>query len=341
MSVVVDIECMNFMLFIVNMNILEDNFNFTLSEYLNGPVLSACFALVMVIALVANLFVIIVTFCYQNSLKQPSTIFLTSLLLADLVVVVCVMSFSVIATGSGGWIFGQSVEEKHGVCQFAGYMFWYSILLVTATLTILSIDRFLSIVKPFIHKQYMKPHTAVITIVIAWIICAILNTTPLYGFGKFTYVADHGTCAPIWLEQNFYILFFLIIFIILIGIIVVTSVWTCCFTRRFLQQNQMLTDNNIYVNRNRRIIGIFGSLLLVCALGFGPGLLTAFIRVFTHVHYISLISIFSFYFLTIANPLVQSFFRPDVRDTVKYFFSKCPSCSSNDTIGTQYSTVVL
>ena len=70
------------------MDILEDNDNFTLSEDINGPVLSAFLALVMVAGFVANLFVIIVTFCHPKSLKQPSTIFLTSLLLADLVVVV-------------------------------------------------------------------------------------------------------------------------------------------------------------------------------------------------------------------------------------------------------------
>ena len=321
------------------MNILEDNFNFTLSKYLNGTVLSACFTLVMVTAFVANLFVIIVTFCHRSSLKHPSTIFLTSLLLADLVVVFFVMPFSVIATARSGWIFGQTVDEKNKVCQFAGYMFWYGVLLVTVTLVLVSFDRFLSIVKPLVHKQYMKPHTTIIIIIIAWIICGILNTTPFYGFGKFGYSENQGTCAPEWSGQKFYRLFFLIICVTLIGGIVVTSLWTCCFTRRFLRQHQR--DNNIYITKNRRLIGIFGSLLLVCVLCFGPGLLTAIIRTFTPLPYSSAISVFCFYFLTIANPLVQSFFRPDVRDTVKHLFGKCPSCSSSDTIGTQYSTVVL
>ena len=158
--------------------------------------LSAFVALVMVTEFVANLFVIIVTFCHPKLFKKPSTIFLTSLLLADLVLVVFVMPFSVISTASGEWIFGQSNEQKYGVCQFVGFMLWYSVLLVTATLAIVSFDRFLSIVKPCIHKQYMKPHAAVIIIVIAWIICAVLNTTPFYGLGKFLYADDEGTCGP-------------------------------------------------------------------------------------------------------------------------------------------------
>ena len=182
------------------MDILEVNDNFTLNEDINGPVLSTFVALEMVTGFVANLFVIIVTFCHPKSLKQPSTIFLTSLLLADLVVVAFVMSFNVIATASGGWIFGQSVEEKYGVCQFVGFMCWYAALLVLATLAIVSFDRCLSIVKPFVHKQYMKPHTAVIIIVITWIICAMLSTTPLYGFGIFRYSEIQGICFPEWTD---------------------------------------------------------------------------------------------------------------------------------------------
>ena len=313
---------------------MEDNYyNFTLSEDINGPVLSAFYALVMVTGFVANLFVIIVTFCHPKSFKKSSTVFLTSLLLADLVLVVFVMTFTVISTASGEWIFGQSIEQKYGVCQFVGFMLWYSALLVTATLAIVSFDRFLSIVKPFIHKQYMKPHTAVIIIVIAYIICAVLNTTPFYGLGKFLYADDQGACGPS--GQQFYVAFMLVIYLILIGSIVVTSVWVCCFTRRFLKQKQQRTQSrsNIYVNNNRRVIGIFGSLLLVYILCFGPGLLNGIVSIFVYVKYLSITSVFCFFCITVANPIVQSFFRPDVRDTVKYMFSKCSSHTPRDTVG--------
>ena len=310
------------------MDILEKNFNFTLDKNISGPVLSAFYALIMVTGLVANLFVIIVTFCHPKSLKKPSTIFLTSLLLADLVLVVLVMPFSVISTASGEWIFGQSTKEKYGVCKFVGFMLWYGALLVTATLAIVSFDRCLSIVKPFIHKQYMKPHTAVIIVVIAWIILAVLNTTPFYGFGIFSYGSDQGTCTPDWSEQVPYLSFFVVIFLIMIVTIVVTSIWTCCFTRRFLEQHQ--SGSNIYVNKNRKLIGIFGSLLLACALCFGPALITAIVTIFTYVPFTSAISIFCFFCITVANPLIQSFFRPDVRDTFKYMFSKCLSHTPSD-----------
>ena len=316
----------------VNMDTLGENYNFTLSEDINGPVLSAILSLVMATAFVANLFVIIVIFCYLNSLKQPSTIFLTSLLLADFVFVL-VMSFSIISTANGVWALGESIERKYRICQFVGFMFWYGVLLVVATLAIISFDRCLSIVRPFFYQQYMKPHTAVIIVIIAWIICAILNTTPLYGFGRFMYVKGYGTCAPVWKGHTFYAIFTIITFLVLIGIIVVTSIWTCCFTRRFsLQQHQ--ADTNIYVNNNRKLIGIFGSLLLVCGICLGLGIFIAVINIFTNgTPYISIISEICFYSITIAIPLVQMFFRPDVRDTVKDMFSKCSSCIPSNTNG--------
>ena len=194
-------------------------------------------------------------------------------------------------------------------------------------------------VSPLLNHLYtnsnMKPHTAVIIIVITWIICAMLSTAPLYGFGRFVYSKNQGTCVPEW--TAFYLIVSVLICVTMMGIIVVTSIWTCCFTRRFLQQNQT-DNNNIYVSKNRRVIGIFGSLLLACALCFGPGKLTTFIYIFyIYIPYLSIFSAFCFYFITIANPLVQSFFRPDIRDTVKYMFSKCSShtLSTSDTVRNQ------
>ena len=54
-----------------------------------------------------------------------STIYLTSLLLADLVLVT-VMPFGVISTAYGEWIFGQSVEEKYQVQLFQKKFFLLS-----------------------------------------------------------------------------------------------------------------------------------------------------------------------------------------------------------------------
>ena len=93
------------------------------------------------------------------------------------------MPFGVISTAYGEWIFGQSVEEKY---QFAAFIFWYGA----------SLDRFLFIVKPLFYRRHMKPQIAVTVVIIVWIVCAILNSTPLYGLSRFEFTESHGFCLP-------------------------------------------------------------------------------------------------------------------------------------------------
>ena len=317
------------------MDILTENKNFTLSEDIIGPLLSAVFALEMVAGLLANLFVISVTFFHPKSWKQSSTIFLANLLLADLVLVIVVLPFGVISTASGEWIFGSNVFEKYGVCQFTAFMMWYGVLLVTMTLAVISFDRFLFIVKPFAHKKYMKPYTAVIIVVIVWISCAILNTTPLYGLGKFVYAESHGNCVPGWEGQLGFVIYSLLIFTAMVGTVVVTSVWTYCFTRKFIQKTQT-KGNTIYVAKKHQLFGIFGTLLLAYVLCFAPGFISSFLSAVVDLPpAVYAMVLVCYLIISVANPIVQSCFRPDVKNVVFRVLSLiCPKCCSQHIVMT-------
>lgn len=315
------------------MDILEDNNNFTLSDSINGPVLSIFFALEMVAGFIANLFVIIVTCFHPKSWKQSSTIFLTNLLLADLVLVIAVMPFGIISTASGEWIFGETVEQKYSVCQFVGFIILYGVLLVTMTLAVISFDRFLSIIKPFLHKDYMKPHVATVIVLIVWVMCTILSTTPLYGFGRYHFAISYGLCVPQFEGQFAFMMYILLVMIVLVGCILVTSIWTCCFTRRFMQQNQLNTFNsNYYAIKLRRLIGIFGSLILASVLCFAPTLLVAAVAIVVNgiPTYVYAATTVCFMVITIANPLVQSCFRPEIKaclTSTSNHLTQCIQCS--------------
>ena len=303
------------------MDILQDNANFTLSEDINGPVLSAFVGLVMVTGFVANLFVIIVTFCHRKSLKQPSTIFLTSLLLADLVLVVFVMPFSVIATASGEWIFGQSIEQKYGVCQFVGFMLWYGGILIVMTLALISVDRFLFIVKPFFHKKYIKPRTAVVTVLIVWISCAVLSTAPIFkiGIGQFAY--SLGVCVPLFEGNPGFLAYGLSIFVSLISCIVITTILTYCYVSDFFTNDEnRFTSSGTYTSTNsqRKLTGVFGILLIANAVCFFPSVIVgALATALTLPLQLYAATYVCFMLATVANPLIQSFFRPDIKKTIR------------------------
>ena len=313
------------------MDILQNNGNFTLSTAINGPLLSAVIALIMVTAFVANLFVICITFCYTKSWKQPSTIYLTSLLLADLVLVT-VMPFGVISNAYGEWIFGQSVEEKYGVCQFAAYMLWYSGLLMTVTLSAISLDRFLFIVKPLFYRRYiyMKPQIAVTVVIIIWIVCAILNSTPLYGLGRFQFRVSNGFCMPMWQPQSYYFIYVLLIFSILYSCTVLMTIWTCCSTYNYFKRaaerrsgtNVFNSEENIYTSKKREVIGIFGVLVLTNAISFLPSLgaliAARFVYIPDEVYALIIVCVL---LATIGNPLVQVLFREDIKVVFKNLYS--------------------
>ena len=95
----------------------------------------------------------------RKSWKQSSTIFFTSLILAHLVLNLLYLPFTIIALAAGEWIFGSTDEEKRGTCTFTAFLYSYTIPVMFNTLAARSIsfDRFLFIVKPHLHKRFMRP----------------------------------------------------------------------------------------------------------------------------------------------------------------------------------------
>ena len=74
-------------------------------------------------------------------------------------------------------VLDSQLNKKMEFVSLLDLCFGNGALLVTATLAIISFNRCLSIVKPFIHMQtvYETTYSAVIIIVIAWIVCAALT----------------------------------------------------------------------------------------------------------------------------------------------------------------------
>uniref|UniRef100_A0A1X7T3B1 G-protein coupled receptors family 1 profile domain-containing protein n=1 Tax=Amphimedon queenslandica TaxID=400682 RepID=A0A1X7T3B1_AMPQE len=135
----------------------------------------------MILALIANGMVLSITLYQRKSWKQPSTIFFTSLILAHLVLNLLYLPFTIIALAAGEWIFGSTDEEKRGTCTFATFVFSYTIPVIFNTLAAISFDPFLFIVKPHLHKQFMRSWIALTLTIDIWMFSALLNSTPFFG----------------------------------------------------------------------------------------------------------------------------------------------------------------
>ena len=298
---------------------MEGNFSFT-GEF-SGPAVAAVLTVEMILALIANGVVLSITLYQRKSLKQPSTIFFTSLILAHLVLNLLYFPFAIIALAAGEWIFGSTDEEKTGTCNFISFIFWFSSTVISFTLDAISFDRFLFIVKPHLHKRFMRPWVALTLTIAIWLLSAVLGTGPFFGIGYYTYDNEVGFCGIFSVDIAAFVVILVLIFLI-VGIIFVTSLWTFCFTRSFFKAQSVIAGESVYASKKKRLFGIFGSMLLIYGTAYLIGALVFLLQIFIPLpneFYVAAIIIF--YFVTVANPVIQSYFRPEIKSVLA---SRCP-----------------
>uniref|UniRef100_A0A1X7TV62 G-protein coupled receptors family 1 profile domain-containing protein n=1 Tax=Amphimedon queenslandica TaxID=400682 RepID=A0A1X7TV62_AMPQE len=78
-------------------------------------------------------------------------------------------------------------EEKTATCTFTAFIYSYTIPVIFMTLAAISFDRFLFIVKPHLHKRFMRPWVALTLTIAIWILSAVLSSTPFYGLNEYVY----------------------------------------------------------------------------------------------------------------------------------------------------------
>ena len=217
------------------------------SEELHAPAVAAVLAIEMILGLIANGVVLSITLYQRKSWKQPSTIFFTSLILAHLVLNLLYLPFTIIALAAGEWIFGSTDEEKRGTCTFVSYLYWYVVAVITITLAAISFDRFLFIVKPHLHKRFMRPCVALTLTIAIWILSALLISFPFFIFKR---KYNPNSCTLISWSWNEVYLFIVVAFII-ISVIVVTSMWTLCATCTcsYTTDRSLISGESVYSSR--------------------------------------------------------------------------------------------
>ena len=291
--------------------------NYTFTGDFSPEAVAGVLSIEMILALIANGVVLVITIYQRKSWKQSSTIFFTSLILAHLVLTLY-LPFSIAALAAGEWIIGSTDEEKQGTCDFTGFIVQFSAYIMYMTLSLISIDRFLFIVKPHLHKQFMSPRVALVLVIIVWIVnAAFFSAGFINGSGIwYQYIDNVGLCfanttSPIMAASRFSIS------MILLCIIIITSVWTFCFTRKFINNQSMIVGESVYASKKKRLFGIFGSMILVYGICFAPAtFLAAFLVIIDPPNQL-IISVFVLYFLAlILSPIVQSYFRPEINSVI-------------------------
>uniref|UniRef100_A0A1X7UJ67 G-protein coupled receptors family 1 profile domain-containing protein n=1 Tax=Amphimedon queenslandica TaxID=400682 RepID=A0A1X7UJ67_AMPQE len=210
------------------------------------------------------------------------------------------MILALIANAAGEWIIGSTDEEKEGTCDFTGFLIIYCVYVMLMILSLISIDRFLFIVKPHLHKRFMSPRVALVLVIIVWIVTAVLFSSGfINGSGiVYQYVENLGGCYVYTTGPIASVIRYLFASLIL-SIIIITSIWTFCFT----------LGESVYASKKKRLFGIFGSMLLVYGICFAPAKVNAPDK-------LNISALVLFLLALILSPVVQSYFRPEINSVI-------------------------
>ncbi len=73
------------------------------------------------------------------------------------------------ASGAEEWIFGRTDAARRVLCQINVYIFAFTTSISVHTISAISVDRFLFIVKPQLHKRFMTWKTSLSILAVIWV----------------------------------------------------------------------------------------------------------------------------------------------------------------------------
>lgn len=274
-----------------------------------------------IISVFINAFILLFTLCNHKILKNPGIIFLTNFIVANLFLAVVYIPSVAVSVIAGGWIYGSNDEERYGTCQFMGFMIYCYNFITVFTITVISIDRFLFIAKPLIHKKYMQTWVAVVILVSIWIMAGIFCQVPFFGIGAYWYNGLVTSCIISYANNRMYVISGYAIQTACVIIIIGTTVATYCFVKNFINRlRQPTMDESIYTRRKNKVIGVFGTLLIVTLIIYLPPFLVGLLSITIGFRKLPLgtgyVSWAPTFLNTMLNPAVQVYFRKEIQEAV-------------------------
>ena len=280
-----------------------------------------------------NAFVVLYTVCHPKSLKQSSIIFLLASSVVNLMILLSFIPFQAVNT------FTNIASTEDVICKINGFLTGLSGYATNYALAVVSVDRFLLLVKPLIHKQYFKPKLSV-GILVAVLVGLLMHQSTNVAFNRYEYDPAAFFCAPTRFVGIGIALLTAVVIVTPFIAIIVTNVWTFISTHQFIKtdherrldalgtkevQARELEDN-LYSKRINKVFGIFSCLLMSQIAAQLPQLvviiLIATIGTQNFPHRYSYATSHFFYLGCIANPIIQSYFRQDLSSLFKAAYAK-------------------
>ncbi|XP_051940984.1 5-hydroxytryptamine receptor 4 [Hippocampus zosterae] len=131
------------------------------------------FFFIGIICTVVGNFLVVLSISYFKQLQSPTNSFVLSLAVADCLVGLVVMPYSMIRTVEGCWYFGSLFCQLHSSLD---------VMLCTASifhLSCIAFDRYYAVCNPLVYSLKMSPSRVAFLIVICWVVPILISFGPI------------------------------------------------------------------------------------------------------------------------------------------------------------------
>ena len=300
---------------------------------------------ILLVGMALNAIVILYTISHPRKLKQSSILFLFGSSVVNLMVLLSQIPVEVVTTFTEEWVFGSTEEERKILCQVNGFFTNLSSFATSYILAIISVDRFILLVKPLAHKRYFKPRLS-LGIIVATSIGLVIHQSINIALDRYEFNIALFFCSPTRFVGLSIAVLALIVLAIPFIIIIITTVWTFLSTHRFIRSDHQRRvdaigtreeeakeiEDNLYTRQLKNLFGIF-SLLLISQVAslLPPSILLVVSGATGPQNLPPLYSFFSVLFIyigCITNPVIQSYFRKDLRNIFNAACVRVKNCGS-------------
>ena len=173
-----------------------------------GYITAAIFLLYLVVGLPWNL-MLIVTIFKRKLYHRPTLLLLLNLAIIDTLWLVLLTPLQVLTAIKGEFFLGDSDSVRCSVCSIGVIPVFFAFNSLF-TITLMSMDRFLFIYKPFYYERWLSSCRIVFAVIIMWILALLIAILPLMDFGSFRFNSSYLTCSAVS-DGSFYIVLLIII----------------------------------------------------------------------------------------------------------------------------------
>ncbi len=297
---------------------------------LTSSAITLCFIL---IGVPSNL-LILVSILRQRLYREPTYILLLNLAVADLLMCLLYMPFTVVSGFAGEFLLGPTDVFRCRACQFIGLFGLYFGLVTVHILSLLSLDRFLYIKYPLKYHSIVNRRRTCVASIGSWVFCVIPVLPPLFDFGEYNFGHSFSACSVTFVGKRNNLLYAVLLALEMIfplTLLIGSNVWILHIIRVHMvkmnenSQGSGKTFNNVGENHHQRnhksykhlqLFKAFGAIFVSNIVTWVPFFVHIIVSLAIGMKNIVLLNMLVFISITsfaVIHPIIQATLIPELK----------------------------